>query len=66
MNVTVNGDAMNVPDGLSLRGLVEHLGLAGGPVAIEQNGEIVTRARHESTIVSEGDVLEVVHFVGGG
>jgi sulfur carrier protein len=66
MKVTVNGDALTLPDGLTLRGLVEHLGLTDGPVAIERNGDVVPRAEHVNTSVAEGDVLEVVHFVGGG
>ena len=46
MEVTVNGAAREVPEGLTVRGLVEHLGLNEGPVAVEVNREIVPRARH--------------------
>ena len=66
MRLTVNGEAKDVPDGLTVRGLVEHLGLVEGPVAVEKNREIVPRADHASTTVSPGDVIEIVHFVGGG
>jgi thiamine biosynthesis protein ThiS len=66
MEVTVNGAAKVVPDGLTVRGLVVHLGLTEGPVAVEVNREIVPRARHDERRVSPGDVIEVVHFVGGG
>jgi len=62
----VNGDPRDVPDGLSVRGLVEHLGLTEGPVAVERNRDVVPRAEHEATLLHEGDVLEIVHFVGGG
>jgi sulfur carrier protein len=66
MEVTVNGARRDVPDGLTVRGLVVHLGLTEGPVAVEVNREIVPRARHAEHPVAPGDVIEVVHFVGGG
>ena len=66
MQITVNGDAHEVPEGLTVRGLVEHLGLTEGPVAVERNREVVPRAEHPNTALSAGDVLEIVHFVGGG
>jgi sulfur carrier protein len=66
MHVTVNGEARDVPDGLSVRGLVEALGLTDGPVAVEKNREIVPRALHAETPVAENDVIEIVHLVGGG
>lgn len=66
MDLTVNGSACQVPDGLTVRGLVEHLGLTEGPVAVEINRAIVPRARHAEHLVVPGDVVEIVHFVGGG
>jgi sulfur carrier protein len=66
MQITVNGDAHEVSDGLTVRGLVEHLKLTDGPVAVERNREVVPRAEHVSTALAAGDVLEIVHFVGGG
>lgn len=66
MTLTVNGEAKEVPDGLTVRGLVEHLGLTDGPVAVERNREVVPRAAHTVTPLVSGDVIEIVHFVGGG
>jgi sulfur carrier protein len=66
MQVTVNGRDTEVPDGVSVRALLHHLELASGPVAVEINRTIVPRAKHESHLVSAGDVIEIVHFVGGG
>jgi thiamine biosynthesis protein ThiS len=66
MNVTINGEARDVPDGLTLRALVLHLGLGGGPVAVEVNRAIVPRAEHATVRVKAGDAIEIVHFVGGG
>lgn len=66
MHLVVNGEPCEVPESLSVRGLVEHLGLTEGPVAVELNRDVVPRAEHPSTLLAEGDVLEIVHFVGGG
>jgi len=66
MQITVNGDAHEVPAGITVRGLVEALGLTDGPVAVERNREVVPRAEHPSTELRPGDVVEIVHFVGGG
>jgi len=66
MEVTVNGAQRQVPDRLTVRALIEHLGLAEGPVAVEVNQAVVPRARHEEHLVAAGDVIEIVHFVGGG
>jgi sulfur carrier protein len=66
MRITVNGEAREIQDRTTVRGLIELLDLAGGPVAVERNGEIVPRAAHADTSLSEADVIEIVHFVGGG
>jgi len=64
--LTVNGEAREVPAAITVRGLEELLGLTDGPVAVERNGEVVPRAQHPATELRDGDVLEIVHFVGGG
>ena len=66
MELTVNGERKSVPDGLTVRGLIEHLGLTDGPVAVERNREVVPRASHGVTALAPDDVIEIVHFVGGG
>ena len=66
MLLTVNGEPFDAPAGITVRGLVERLGLDQGPVAVERNREVVPRAEHAATELAENDVLEIVHFVGGG
>lgn len=66
MRLTINGDAVETPDGLTIRALLDHLGLTEGPVAVERNLEVVPRAEHATTVLQDGDSIEVVHFVGGG
>jgi len=66
MNVSINGENREVPDGLSVTGLLGHLGIHPGRVAIERNLEILPRAKWENTRVEADDRFEIVNFVGGG
>jgi len=66
VQITVNGEEKDVASGLTVRGLIELLGLTDGPVAVERNREVVPRAEHLTTRLSERDTLEIVHLVGGG
>ena len=66
MKVLVNDEAVELPEGATVAGLIEKLGLAGRGVAVERNLEIVPRARHGETKLADGDRLEVVTLVGGG
>jgi sulfur carrier protein len=66
VRLTINGEVREVPEALTVRGLLEHLELTAGPVAVEVNRAIVPRAEHASHLLKDGDVLELVHLVGGG
>jgi sulfur carrier protein len=64
--VHVNGESKQLPPGTSVRGLLDHLGLNPGRVAIEYNLEILPKTKWDTTQVAPGDRLEIVQFVGGG
>ena len=66
MKVAINGEDKEIPDGLNVSGLLAHLGIHPGRVAIERNLEILFRAKWETTQVQPGDRYEIVHMVGGG
>jgi sulfur carrier protein len=66
MRIAVNGEPRDVAPDTTLSALLSQLGVGDGPVAVEMNRAIVPRAEHATTRLSEGDQLEVVHFVGGG
>ncbi len=67
MRLFINGEEREfAADGLTVAGLVEHMGMKSDRVAIELNRDIVARERWSATPLSEGDRLEIVHFVGGG
>ncbi len=66
MTVQINGDARQVPVGTTVAALVELLGTKPDRVAVELNREIIGRDHWASTVLRDGDRLEIVHFVGGG
>jgi sulfur carrier protein len=66
MQARVNGNAVDLPEGLTVADLLLHLGVRAERVAVERNGAVVKRARHGEEKLSDGDVLEIVTFVGGG
>jgi thiamine biosynthesis protein ThiS len=66
LKVTINGEAREIPEGLNVSALLEHVGLGNKRVAIERNRDILPRADWQNTNVAAGDSFEIVHFVGGG
>ena len=66
MKVKINGEAQEIPDGLTVRAMLEHLGMNGAHVAIERNLDILPRTEWSETQVRANDSFEIVHFVGGG
>jgi thiamine biosynthesis protein ThiS len=66
IRVTVNGEEREVRRGQTVADFLESLGLHPGLVVVERNREILDRSRYAAVEVSDGDTLELVHFVGGG
>jgi thiamine biosynthesis protein ThiS len=66
MTLTINGESREFSSIATLSDLVNQLGMKPDRVAIELNRELVPRDRWATTQLSNGDKLEIVHFVGGG
>ena len=66
IQVQVNGKDREVRSGLSVLQLVESFDLNPMLVVVELNREILDRDQFRDVQVSEGDAVELVHFVGGG
>jgi thiamine biosynthesis protein ThiS len=64
--IKVNGEPREIPEGLTVAALLEHLGMSDGRVAIERNFDILPRTLWRDTQVQSNDSFEIVHFVGGG
>ncbi len=63
---TINGKPVQLPSGTTISAFLTGRELHERLVVVERNGEIVKRATFPDLIIEEGDLLEIVHFVGGG
>jgi thiazole synthase len=66
ISLTVNGETRRMALGASVADLVADIGLNPAKVAVERNAIIVPRSTLADVALGDGDVLEIVHFVGGG
>jgi sulfur carrier protein len=66
MNIQLNGEPRTLPASATLHDLLQAEQLLQRRVAVEVNGEIVSRSRHGEHVLAEGDVVEIVHALGGG
>jgi sulfur carrier protein len=66
MKIHINGEQKEITDGLSVAVLLDELEIRSARVVVELNRAIISREAQESTSLKDGDVLEIVHFVGGG
>ncbi|MBN9142815.1 MULTISPECIES: sulfur carrier protein ThiS [unclassified Novosphingobium] len=66
ISLTVNGEPRRIAHGASVADLVADIGLNPAKVAVERNALIVPRSTLADVALADGDVLEIVHFVGGG
>ncbi len=66
MRIQLNGRGHQLEGAVSVLSLIASLGWDARKIAVERNLEIVPRSEHATTILKEGDRLEIVNFVGGG
>jgi thiamine biosynthesis protein ThiS len=66
MRVEINGETKEIPRELNLNELLEYLSMPSRLLAIELNKEVVRRKDWGDIEVKDSDVIEVIHFVGGG
>jgi sulfur carrier protein len=66
MTITLNGEKKQVPNNVTITGLLAFLDIQHQRVAVELNLEIVKKDTYDTTDVKEGDSLEIVSFMSGG
>jgi thiamine biosynthesis protein ThiS len=66
VTITLNGEPYQLDGPVTLSTLLASLNIDSRRVAVEHNLDVVRRALFDSTIVQEGDAVEIVNFVGGG
>jgi sulfur carrier protein len=66
MTLTVNGNPMELPDGLTIEELLARLGVRREFTAVALNREVTPKAQYASTVLADGDKVEIVRPMGGG
>ena len=66
MKIICNGESKEIVQGLTLKAFIQDLNLNPETVVAECNGRIVKRNEYDSLVLSDGNVLELIRFVGGG
>jgi len=66
VELIVNGETRQVPEGMTVTQLLEDMALIGKRLAVEINLEIVPRSTHDNHRLQAGDRVEIVHAIGGG
>nr|WP_210404888.1 sulfur carrier protein ThiS [Hahella sp. CCB-MM4] len=66
MNIRLNGEIRALESSVSVTELLQQLGISGKRLAVELNQEILPKSLHPTTLLNDGDVVEVVGAVGGG
>ncbi len=66
MRILLNGVSHDLADPMTVQALLESLGIDARRVAVEHNLVVVRRAHYGTELVSDGDEVEIVNFVGGG
>ena len=66
MQIIINGQKKQIDDDLTINNLLQQLRVDICQVAVEKNAEIIPRSNYEIVQLADGDVVELVEFVGGG
>ncbi len=66
IQIIVNGDKREVPEGLTVNGLLDFLKVKKAAAVVEYNRTVLKQREHDGITVQAGDELEIVRFVGGG
>lgn len=66
MNVRINGEMIELKDGITISALLSGLKINPEIIAVEKNGAIIKRDDYGTECISGGDILELIRFMGGG
>lgn len=66
MHITINGSQENYPADTAVSQLLDQLNLQNQRIALEINREIIPRSEYDNHLLNEGDIVEIIHAIGGG
>jgi thiamine biosynthesis protein ThiS len=66
LQLTVNGDRRDLPEGLTAAALITELGLRREAVVVERNEQVIPRSGLDDIELVDGDVIEIIQMIAGG
>ncbi|MBV8117947.1 MAG: sulfur carrier protein ThiS [Candidatus Eremiobacteraeota bacterium] len=66
MKATINGETRELPEGITVKALLDTLGAMQSGIAVARNDRVVRRAEYETQVLDEGDTIEIIRAVAGG
>jgi thiamine biosynthesis protein ThiS len=66
LQLTVNGERRDLPEGLTAAALITELGLRREVVVVERNEQVIPRGNLDQVELSDGDVIEIIRMIAGG
>lgn len=66
MKATINGEARDLPDDLTLGALLELLGTPRAGIAVARNDRVVRKVDYDTHAIEDGDRIEIIKAVAGG
>jgi sulfur carrier protein len=66
VKATINGETRELPEGTTIASLLEQLGVVRNGIAVSRNDRIVRRVEYTSSVVADGDTIEIIKAVAGG
>ena len=66
MKITINGETKEITPNTTLSSFIKDMDLNPDTVVAECDGRIIKRDEYDTLVLSDGNVLELIRFVGGG
>jgi sulfur carrier protein len=66
VKATINGEARDLPDGMTVSALLEFLGAPRSGIAVARNDRVVRRSEYQTAALCDGDAIEIIKAVAGG
>lgn len=66
MKLRINGESVELENGTTLSAFIQAKGIPSATVVVEYNGTIPDRGTWDTIFLADGDILEIVKFMGGG
>jgi sulfur carrier protein len=66
MEITINGEKVGLSKVITVSNLLDDLNIKREALAVELNKDVLPKAEYDSKVIEDGDIIEIIQFVGGG